>query len=770
MSQIYIYKHFLTIAGKPMKAHLKNPTDIRISACTIAKNEEKTIARSINSYKKYVDEIIVVDTGSTDNTVKVAQELGAKVLHFEWCNDFAAAKNTALDAATGDWIVFLDADEYFSEDSCKNLRPTICEAISEGRNAIGCRMEDIDSDEDRVIDDIFHIRVFKKGIRYHYPIHEEIYNPDGTVKVLSIDKSVFYLIHTGYSRDILEKKCERNLAMLLDQVKKEKNERRKAIYYYYLSDAYYGLKRYKEAYEYANKFLEQSKAMSISLYSGEARPYINIIYSLVFEKAEPELIEPYVTEFENRFPDLAEAAKVRAHNLIQTYQFKKALEKFNETLKLNEDSEKKNAAANNILNKTAFLKDSVYNGCGLCEEGLLHTAKAMDWYNKAINENETNFAYLLNLFRIVKHMPQGQLDPFVESYYMGKSQKRHEAVLTALAGNYMVPQLIKCYAAYRVKNGEDALNAEITAYIMAGKGDFDSACDLFKLNYDSKHAKNSATMCLLCAALSGDEKRISQALEIADAAVSFALGFVEKPQLSNVDLSEIAGVFTECCRLGKADFAVEKMNKLAQQLDDRQILRICDFLAEGFEFEAALNMARNASISAESVFMEGYCLYRLRRLNEASATLKLAKSMGCEEPAIDELCSNIENIRSQNTKVLSIEEQIELKKIIEQQITSGDLDGAQRSIESYMSVSQPDAGIFADLATLLYYRGEYKRAAIAVECGLLIDASNFDLLYNAGCIYEKLSDKERAQKMYKKAIENCRDALVAEQIKQTLGI
>lgn len=754
-----------------MKAHLKNPADFRITACTIAKNEEKTIARSINSYRKYVDEIIVVDTGSTDNTVKVAQSLGAKVLHFKWCDDFAAAKNVALDAATGDWIVFLDADEYFAGDSSKNLRAAIRKAIRLGKNAVGCRMENVDQDNDNSgISDIFHIRVFKKGIRYRYPIHEEIYNPDGAVDVLAIDKSLFYLMHTGYSNDILTKKCERNLAMMLDRIETEKDERRKIIYYSYISDAYYGLKKYKEAYEYAKKFLEQSKGKGIKLIGCETRPYINIISSLAYLRAEPESIEPYIAEFEKEYPNYADAANARAQQLMRTYQFKKALEKLKETLRLVGEDDKKKSAGIEFSNVIAMHKDIVYNSCGLCEEGLLHTAEAMEWYNKAANENESNFAYLLNLFRIVKKMPQKQLDLFVESYYKGKSKKRHTAVLAALAGNYMVPQLIKCYAAYRINGSEDKLNAEITAYIMAGKGEFDSAFTLFKFNYNATRVKNSAIMCLLCAALSGDEEKIAKALEINSKTHAFALGLAEKPRLENVDLMDIACVYIELCRLGKADFAVEKMNKAAKQLDDDQILRISAFLVEGFEFEAALSMARNASISAKAVFMQGYCLYRLRRLNEAKALLKLAKHMGYRKEAIDEICSNIESITVTSADKLSNEDKLQLKRVIEQRISSGELDEAQGAIDTYMRLSEPDAEIFADLAALLYYRGEYKRAAIAVECGLLIDNSNFDLLYNAGCIYDRLRDSERAKKMYKMAIQNCRDASVADKLKQTLGI
>ena len=86
---------------------------MRISACVVIKNEEKNIRRWLVNMRHIADEIIVVDTGSTDATLKILKEAGIKVYHFAWCNDFAAAKNYAIKQATGDWVVFLDADEYF---------------------------------------------------------------------------------------------------------------------------------------------------------------------------------------------------------------------------------------------------------------------------------------------------------------------------------------------------------------------------------------------------------------------------------------------------------------------------------------------------------------------------------------------------------------------------------------------------------------------------------------------------------------------------------
>ena len=88
--------------------------EISISQCMIVKNEEKNIRRALSWAKEIVQEQVVVDTGSTDRTVEIAESMGAKIFYFEWCDDFSAAKNYAIEQAAGDWIAFLDADEYFT--------------------------------------------------------------------------------------------------------------------------------------------------------------------------------------------------------------------------------------------------------------------------------------------------------------------------------------------------------------------------------------------------------------------------------------------------------------------------------------------------------------------------------------------------------------------------------------------------------------------------------------------------------------------------------
>lgn len=93
-----------------------------ISLCMIVKDEADTLPRTLESVQGWVGEIVVVDTGSTDDTVAIAQSHGAKVHHFSWVNDFAAARNESLRHATGDWVLVLDADEVLLSETAQVLQ------------------------------------------------------------------------------------------------------------------------------------------------------------------------------------------------------------------------------------------------------------------------------------------------------------------------------------------------------------------------------------------------------------------------------------------------------------------------------------------------------------------------------------------------------------------------------------------------------------------------------------------------------------------------
>ena len=96
-----------------------------ISLCIITKNEERFLEQCLSSVKDIVDEIIIVDTGSTDNTKNIAKKYNAKIFDFEWVDDFSAARNESLKYATKDWILVLDADEVLDEEGLKKIKELV---------------------------------------------------------------------------------------------------------------------------------------------------------------------------------------------------------------------------------------------------------------------------------------------------------------------------------------------------------------------------------------------------------------------------------------------------------------------------------------------------------------------------------------------------------------------------------------------------------------------------------------------------------------------
>src|SRR5262249_58698262 len=88
---------------------------MRVSLCMIVKDEEANLPACLDSAVDLVDEVVVVDTGSADNTRAVAARYGARVVDFAWCDSFAAARNESLRHATGDWVLWLDADDRLDE-------------------------------------------------------------------------------------------------------------------------------------------------------------------------------------------------------------------------------------------------------------------------------------------------------------------------------------------------------------------------------------------------------------------------------------------------------------------------------------------------------------------------------------------------------------------------------------------------------------------------------------------------------------------------------
>ena len=212
---------------------------LKISACYIVKNEAKKLAKSIKSLKSQVNEIVVVDTGSTDNTIVVARKLGAKVYSFTWQEDFSKARNFALSKAKGDWLVLLDADEYFTSKTAGNIRQVIRQAKQ--IDGLLVQLVNFDVDKAEVQNYFYALRMVRKqaGLHYEGMIHEELkLSGDNTMKLAQVPANMLEIYHTGYATSVSKQKIKRNLQMLQQAVAKGQSEKSLARYF---CDCYFGL-------------------------------------------------------------------------------------------------------------------------------------------------------------------------------------------------------------------------------------------------------------------------------------------------------------------------------------------------------------------------------------------------------------------------------------------------------------------------------------------------------------------------------------------------
>ncbi|MDA8195898.1 MAG: glycosyltransferase [Actinomycetota bacterium] len=185
-----------------------------ISAALITKNEERNLASCLTSLQGLVDEVIVVDTGSSDKTVEIAEEYGARIFHHPWRDDFADARNVSLDKANGSWILYIDADERVSGITRAQLELDLANPenvayrvwLQPRVNSTAYREYRLWRSDPRIrFDGIIHERVV--------PAIHEVASREGK----SIGLSELSLLHVGYEGDQTEKNI-RNLPLLRRQI------------------------------------------------------------------------------------------------------------------------------------------------------------------------------------------------------------------------------------------------------------------------------------------------------------------------------------------------------------------------------------------------------------------------------------------------------------------------------------------------------------------------------------------------------------------------
>lgn len=257
-----------------MNKSLETLTKPILSLCLIVKNERHNLPRCLDSIKSYVDEMIVVDTGSEDGTPEIAAKYGAKVRYFEWCDDFAAARNYAISQASGNWILMPDADEEIVVESQDFLyqitaRPDVIAykvALTEANDpsrtpAYLIRLL-------RNLPDIQYIGRF-----HEQPIYQNKCLGENQISYLESVK----IIHYGYTEEqLLQKNINRNIPIL---ERSRQNEGLSLMLLYSLAGMYADTQQAEKAQECYSEAFER---LLPSLIDGTAPEEFSFVPSLIF--------------------------------------------------------------------------------------------------------------------------------------------------------------------------------------------------------------------------------------------------------------------------------------------------------------------------------------------------------------------------------------------------------------------------------------------------------------------------------------------------------
>ena len=236
----------------PAEALPALPGAARIALCLIARNAAQHLPALFESVRTAVDEILLVDTGSTDATVQLALQAGARVEHFAWIDDFAAAKNFGLQHTSADWVLHLDADMALAPGHGYKLRRAVASGLADAYTLL------VQSPHDNGnIETVAHAWLFKNGphARFSGAVHEQIYSQLRAAGVEPLRTDILAQ-HFGYlTAADRQLRKDRDLH-ILEQISAGSAAADNPLNHFYLGRVYFGLGRHIEAASELRRYLE----------------------------------------------------------------------------------------------------------------------------------------------------------------------------------------------------------------------------------------------------------------------------------------------------------------------------------------------------------------------------------------------------------------------------------------------------------------------------------------------------------------------------------
>lgn len=443
----------------------KNKT---LSLCLITKDEEKNIARCINSIKDIVDEIVVVDTGSKDKTVEIAESFGARVIHTKWEDDYSKARNIAIENAKSDWILFLDADEEIKKEDVGKIRPLlngdtveayILKFVNYGGTNVSNGMTEIH----------YNFRLFRNNgkLKYIYPIHENLRNIEEN-RVPVFKNADITILHYGYLNEtrIEKRKTERYINILLKYLLEHPQDKFQhgnlAVEYFNAGDYHKALKH----------LLIATKGMDVNSYSSTR--LLRYLISTYTALKDYDTALKIINDAKAFYIDVPDFKFLEGMIYINQKRYEKAVEMFKECLSMDEYKGLFITMGGTGSYRARYM-------IGLCYEKLNRLNDAIKEYIELLKENPNYQEVFIKLFdTFVKNEKPEDVKEFFNKY-VDKKYPINFAILARLYMNVDRFDIAKEYLDNINIDIEGLNNLKGMAYM--GMKDYENAVKHFEMEY-----------------------------------------------------------------------------------------------------------------------------------------------------------------------------------------------------------------------------------------------------------------------------------------------
>lgn len=595
---------------------------MNISACVITKNEEKNLPSCLNSLRNIVSEMIVVDTGSTDRTVEVAKSLGAQVFHFEWVHDFSKAKNYAISKATGDWIIFLDADEYFTKESLPLIPLLITEAEEHECDIIVSLLCNIDMHTKETINTVHHTRIFRNHpeICYEGAIHERIMRAGKAPRGLMASEGLA-IIHTGYSSDIhlSKEKSERNIKLLYAQLE---NNPQSGEVYFYLAESYMAAREFEQALNYA---LLSDELDNCNLLGVKQKNYVNIITCHIYLNKDKKEIESWIRKGIERFPDYPDFHLLMANLYEQSSRYQDALESYTIGFGFIENALKSQSAAPHQAPKILTSMGEMNLKIGQLHEAVKH-------FMAALNIDKYHYLSLLHLLKLFTKFESVENTRNFLVKMFDVTNKKDLLYLTRASLETNSHVLAGYFISFFNESEFHQMQEEYAEYILL-TGEYVKAVELYEAVYETE-PNDVIKIRLLCAAYLSGSKELFD--EYFDKYIGLPLFDDMNEGLSSLSTDELFQFISYLVKLEKPNEVI----KFVLLITERNIgIQVADILYEReYYVEAEIfygnYLSKNESegdIRSILLIKQGECLWRSGRYEEAKILGYEARSLNPQD-------------------------------------------------------------------------------------------------------------------------------------------